>query len=68
MNEHVVELHNIYVDKLADLQEKYLHEKDFIYHAMKQYVDIYEEERELKIKLQKLERELTTKFHEESIK
>lgn len=62
---HLLELHKRYLDDLQQLKEQYEGEQDALYYCMKEFVSTYEKERELKGKIQSLERELTNKFSEE---
>jgi len=62
---HLLELHGLYVSEMQELKERYESEKDSIYYSMKEFIHIYEKERELTGKIQSLERDLSMKFSEE---
>lgn len=64
---HLIELAEIYRAELSDLEDEFDDIEVHMYDAMKEYVQLYEQRRLVKGKLQKIERDILLKCSNDGI-
>jgi len=58
MNKHLIELHAIYSNELSKVKERVELHREYVYLAMKEYVNAYEKEMDIKEKIEEIERDI----------